>query len=57
MEKASEFREYADQCRALARRAQSSEDRQKLLHMAATWDSVADVRERGLANREIRNVD
>src|SRR4051812_24349902 len=41
MKKASEYREHAAECRALARTMQSDEDRDQLLDMAATWDRLA----------------
>jgi hypothetical protein len=44
MKKASEYREHAEECRALSRRSKSAEDRDMLLNMAATWDSLAENR-------------
>lgn len=44
MKKASEYKEHAEECRALARRSKSPEDRDMLLNMAATWDSLAENR-------------
>ena len=46
MKKASEYRRHAEECRQLARSADSDEHRQLLINMAATWDSLADERER-----------
>jgi hypothetical protein len=45
MKKASEYRRHAEECRQLARSADSEEHRQLLSRMAATWDSLADERE------------
>ena len=44
MKKASEYREHAEECRTLARRSKSAADRDMLLNMAATWDSLAEER-------------
>jgi hypothetical protein len=46
MKKASEYRRHAEECRLLARNANSEEHRELLINMAATWDSLADERER-----------
>jgi hypothetical protein len=48
MRSIAEFRKHAEECRALARTASSGEHREQLLHMAQTWDAVADEREREL---------
>ena len=44
MKKASEYKEHAEECRALSRRSKSPEDREMLLNMAATWDALAESR-------------
>jgi hypothetical protein len=49
MKKASEYREHAQECRTLARRARSAEDRAMFLNMADTWESLAEARERQLS--------
>ncbi|HEX5775700.1 MAG TPA: hypothetical protein VFX95_03370 [Caulobacteraceae bacterium] len=41
MKKASEYRQHADECRALASRMDLGEHRDQLLKMAATWDQLA----------------
>src|SRR3954447_9932707 len=41
MKKASEYREHADECRALARGLVAGEQRHQLLEMAATWERLA----------------
>jgi hypothetical protein len=40
MKKASEYRQHAAECRALARQMQG-EQRDQLLEMARTWDQLA----------------
>jgi hypothetical protein len=40
MKKASEYREHAEECRALAKHMQG-EQRDQLLEMARTWDQLA----------------
>jgi len=52
MKKVSEYREHAEECRALARRSKSPADRDMLLNMAATWDSLADDRIRTAERQE-----
>jgi len=44
MKKASEYREHARECRALAAQMESTEQRDQLLQMAAHWDTLADDR-------------
>lgn len=41
MKKASEYRRHAEECRALAERMQSGEQRDQLLEMAETWENLA----------------
>lgn len=45
MEKASEYRKHAKECRALATQSMSDEHRKQLLAMAHTWDNLAKERE------------
>jgi hypothetical protein len=45
MKKASEYRQHADECRALAKQVPEGEQRDQLLEMARTWDRLADDRE------------
>jgi hypothetical protein len=40
MKKASEYRQHAEECRALARKLGQGEHRNQLLEMAATWDKL-----------------
>ena len=44
--KAEEYRRHANECRALARKAASEEERKQLTEMAETWLSLAEQRER-----------
>jgi hypothetical protein len=44
MEKVSQYRNNAQECRRLAAIVQEREDRASLLLMAATWDTVANER-------------
>lgn len=41
MRKSSEYREYAEECRALARKALPGEHREQLVKLAETWDQLA----------------
>ena len=46
MERVVEFRQHAAECRLLATRARSPGQRDMLLQMAESWESLADTRER-----------
>jgi len=50
--KVSEYRQHADECRKLARRAASPEHGDMLLNMAATWDSLAEERIKSTARQQ-----
>ena len=53
MLKLEEYRQHAEECRALARKMPAGEKRDQLLRMAETWDSLAREREsRMLAQEE-----
>jgi hypothetical protein len=41
MDKASEFRQHAEECRALAEQMEQGEHRAQLLEMAEMWDKLA----------------
>jgi hypothetical protein len=45
MQKASEYQQYAAECKALAESATSPEQRNMLLRMANTWDTLVRDRE------------
>ena len=46
MKTVADYRKHAEECRTLAKRARSLEERDMILHMAATWDDLARARER-----------
>jgi hypothetical protein len=41
MKKIEDYRAHSDECRSMADRARSPEDKAMLMNMAATWDSLA----------------
>lgn len=41
MKKASEYRQHAEECRALAKGLSAGEQRHQLLEMALTWERLA----------------
>lgn len=45
MKTASEYRRHAQECRTLAQQMKSAEQRDQLLEMAKTWDTLAVERE------------
>jgi hypothetical protein len=49
MKKVSDFRRQVEECHALLRGARTPEERQMLLSMAETWESLAKEREKKLA--------
>ena len=51
MEKIINYRRHADECRALASRARSSEERTMLIEMADSWEALAATRGRALSLR------
>jgi hypothetical protein len=53
-EKLSEYRQHAEECRALMRLGRTAEQRDMLLAMAATWESLAQARETQLAKEGAR---
>ena len=52
MKKASEYLQNAAECRVLAARATTDEQRQMLLKMAETWDGLAQDREARVAQKQ-----
>ena len=56
MKKTHDYRQHANECRALARKARSEEERQQLLTMASTWDILAVERERRLLDEPEDNA-
>ena len=56
MEKIIDYHRHAEECRALATRARSPEEKQMLMNMAASWEELAKARQRTLArNQEARS--
>lgn len=53
MKKASEYKQHALECRALARTTQIDEHRAQLLKMAETWETLAIERERMLREQAV----
>ena len=51
LKKASEYRQHAQECRALARTTQTDDHRTQLVKMAETWEALAAERERMVAAR------
>jgi hypothetical protein len=52
MKKVEDYRQHAEECRSLAKRARSPEEREMLLKMAGTWDSLAADRLEHLARQK-----
>jgi hypothetical protein len=48
MKTVAEYRKHAKECRTLAQRAKSPEERAMILRMAETWEDLARSRERKL---------
>jgi hypothetical protein len=58
MQKVKDYRTHAQECRDLAARAGNETDRQMLLDMAATWETMAIGRAQQLhRKRRIRALD
>jgi hypothetical protein len=52
VQKAEEYRRHAEECRMLAGRSRAPEERDMLLNMANTWDSLAKGCEAQIAQQE-----
>ena len=52
MKKASEYREHAAECRAMASRANPPQREMLLINMTATWEGLADDREKQIARQK-----
>ena len=48
MKTAEDYRQHAEECRQLASRARTPEERDMILSMAATWEELARSHERTL---------
>jgi hypothetical protein len=58
MQKVKDYRKHAQECRDLAARAGNEADRQMLLDMAATWETMAVGRAQQLQRkRRLRGLD
>jgi hypothetical protein len=53
MKKIEDYHAHAAECRSMANRARSPEDKAMLMNMAATWESLAIDRHRNIA-RQVR---
>ncbi len=58
MRKVEEFRQHAEECRLLAKRSISENDRKMLHNMADAWESLAVDRETDLARlKRLKSID
>ena len=57
MKQVEDYREHAQECRAMAAKAINADHRQRLLDLAAQWDALADDREKLLKSQQkLRDV-
>jgi hypothetical protein len=52
MKKVEDYRAHAAECRSMANRGRSPEEKAMLLNMAATWESLATDREAHIARQK-----
>jgi hypothetical protein len=52
MEKVEDYRSHAEECRTMARRARSAQERDMLLNMARTWDDLSIHRAEQIARQK-----
>jgi hypothetical protein len=52
MEKVEDYRSHAEECRTMARRAPSPQERDMLLNMARTWDDLSIHRAEQIARQK-----
>jgi hypothetical protein len=52
MKKVEEYRAHAEECRSMAGRARTPREKDMLINMAATWESVAVDREARIARQK-----
>ncbi|WP_204239743.1 hypothetical protein [Microvirga arvi] len=57
MKTAAEYRQHAEECRTLARHLPEGEQRNQLLEMAKTWDSLAETRKALIRNQSERDTE
>ena len=53
MNKVSDYRKHAEECRSMADRNPNEEHRKMLLNMAETWEMLAEERLRKLAKQGV----
>jgi hypothetical protein len=51
MKNVEDYRRHAEECRQLAARARSPEEREMILNMAITWEELAEGRRKLLEKR------
>jgi hypothetical protein len=56
MQKVEDYRKHADECRSIARRSRSLEERDMLLNMARTWDDLASHRAAQITRHQRMNA-
>jgi len=58
MRKIEDYRKHAEECRLMLARSRTEDERQMLLNMAATWESLARDREEQIARQQrIKQLD
>ena len=50
MNRAAEYRKLAEECRSLAQRAQTQDEREQILEMVYIWENLAERREAAAEN-------
>jgi hypothetical protein len=55
MQTTEQYRQHGDDCRAMARRSRSPEERAMLLKIAETWDELAAHRAAQIAREQCTN--
>jgi hypothetical protein len=56
MKTVGDYRQQAADCRQLAARARSPEDRDMILKMVETWEELANTREKMLKSRAVADA-
>jgi hypothetical protein len=52
MKKVEDYRSHAEECRTMARRARSAQERDMLINMARTWDDLSIHRAEQIARQK-----
>ena len=55
MKQAAEYRQLAAECRKLSLSSKSEEERRQLLHIAQTWEQMAENRESVIARENAKD--